>query len=218
MAEKQSAVETAQPGQSEQARQRNQEKQDIQNRPERQAPQQRGMSQPGQGRERRIAGRDQAFLLNPFSLLQRLADGVTDVFEDFSLARNEQSPRAMSLASATGLWAPDIDVTQRDNELVIRADLPGLKADDVVVEVGDDAVTISGERQQQHEEERGGVYHVERIYGRFLRTIPLPPGAMADQAEATFSNGVLEITVPSPPEQVSRGRRLEIAQGNESKK
>ena len=104
------------------------------------------------------------------------------------------------------------------NELVIRADLPGLKADDVIVEVGDDAITISGEREQQHEDERGSVYRVERIYGRFLRTIPLPPGAMADQAKATFSNGVLEITVPSPPEQVSRGRRLEIAPGNESKK
>jgi HSP20 family protein len=218
MAEKQSAVETTQPSQSQQAGQGNQEERENQRRPERQTPQQRGMSQQGKGREGRIVRGDQAFLLSPFSLLQRLADGVTGVFEDVSLARNEQSSPAMSLASATGLWAPDIDVIQRGNELVIRADLPGLTADDVVVEVGDDAITISGERERQHEEERGGVYRVERIYGRFLRTIPLPPGAMADQATATFSNGVLEITVPSPPEQVSRGRRLEIAQGNESRK
>ena len=89
----------------------------------------------------------------------------------------------------------------------------GLKPEDVVVEVSDDAITISGERQHEREEERGGLYRVERTYGSFYRVVPLPDGALGDQAKANFNNGVLEITVPSPPEQVSRGRRLEITHG-----
>jgi HSP20 family protein len=84
--------------------------------------------------------------------------------------------------------------------------------------VTDDSITISGERRQEQEGERGGVYRSERSYGSFCRTIPLPEGAMTDQAKATFTDGVLEITMPAPPEQVTRGRRLEIKEGSEAKK
>jgi HSP20 family protein len=114
-------------------------------------------------------------------------------------------------------WAPDIDVFQRGNELVIRADLPGLKKDDVKVDVTEESVTIQGERKREHEEEREGRYRVERSYGSFSRLIPLPEGAITDQAKASFDNGVLEITMPAPPEQVRRGRRLEIAEATTKK-
>ena len=86
------------------------------------------------------------------------------------------------------------------------------------VEVTEDAVTIQGERRREHEEERGGVYRSERSYGSFYRAIPLPEGAMTDQAKATFKDGVLEIRMPAPPEQVTRGRRLEISEGEGSAK
>ena len=85
-----------------------------------------------------------------------------------------------------------------------------MKKEDVAIDVTDDQITISGERRQEQENERGGVYRSERSYGSFSRTIPLPEGAMTDQAKATFKNGMLEIRIPSPPEQVTRGRRLEI--------
>jgi HSP20 family protein len=111
------------------------------------------------------------------------------------------------------LWAPQIDVFQRNNELVVKADLPGLKKDEVKIDVTDDAITIQGERRSEHEEEREGVYRSERSYGSFCRVVPLPEGAITDQAKATFNNGVLEITMPAPPEQVTRGRRLEISEG-----
>jgi HSP20 family protein len=101
-------------------------------------------------------------------------------------------------------------VSQRGNELVIRADLPGLNADDVIVDVADDAVTIRGERREEHEEEHDGFFRSERAYGSFYRVIPLPEGAIAETAKATFNNGVLEIVVQAPPRDVSRGRRLEI--------
>ena len=86
-----------------------------------------------------------------------------------------------------------------------------MNPDDVNVEIGDNAITISGERKQEHVEENGSVYRFERTYGAFYREIPLPEGAIANQAKAAFKDGVLEIKVPAPPEQVSRGRRLEIS-------
>ncbi len=107
---------------------------------------------------------------------------------------------------------------QRNNELVIRADLPGLSKDDVKVDVTEDAVTIQGERKREHEEEKGGVYRSERSYGSFSRVIALPEGAMTDQAKASFKDGVLEITMPAPPEAVTRGRKLEITEPATSKK
>jgi len=110
-------------------------------------------------------------------------------------------------------WAPRIDITQRNNEMVIRADLPGMNKDDVKVDVTDEAITIQGERHRERDDEHGGIYRTERSYGSFYRSIPLPEGAMVDQAKASFRNGVLEITMPAPPEQVNRGRRLEISEG-----
>jgi HSP20 family protein len=113
---------------------------------------------------------------------------------------------------------PDIGVKQEGHDLVVRADLPGLKKDDVSIDITDHDLTISGERRQEQESERGGVYRSERTYGSFCRAIPLPEGAIADQAKATFNNGVLEIRMPAPPEQVTRGRRLEIRESSEAKK
>jgi len=101
---------------------------------------------------------------------------------------------------------------------VVRADLPGLKKDDVKVDITDQGITIHGEGRQEQQSEQGGIYRTERSYGSFYRQIPLPEGAMTDQAKAAFKNGVLEITVPSPPDQVTRGRRLEISEGPDSRK
>jgi len=100
---------------------------------------------------------------------------------------------------------------------VIKADLPGLSKEDVSVELSEDAVTIHGERKTEHKDEREGYYQSERSYGSFSRVISLPPGAMADQAKATFRDGVLEVTMPSPPA-ATRGRRLEITDGGASEK
>jgi HSP20 family protein len=100
---------------------------------------------------------------------------------------------------------------QKNNELTIKADLPGLKREEVSVDITDDAVCIQVERKGEREEEREGLYRSERSYGSFCRVIPLPDGAITDQAKANFRDGVLEITMPAPP--ASKGRRLEIAEG-----
>lgn len=108
------------------------------------------------------------------------------------------------------MWSPQVETFQRGDQLVIRADLPGLAKEDVQVEVTDEAVILQGERRSEVEEDREGFYRSERSYGSFYRTIPLPDGAIGDNAQATFKDGVLEITMPAPPREAARGRRIEI--------
>jgi HSP20 family protein len=114
-------------------------------------------------------------------------------------------------SSVTGDWTPAIETFQRGNDIVIRADVPGMNRQDLNVEVGDDSVTIRGERRQDKNDERDGTFRSERSYGSFTRVIPLPPGAVTESAKATFTNGVLEIVMPAPSAEARRGRRLDIS-------
>jgi HSP20 family protein len=175
-------------------------------------------SQPGPSREEDRERQLQRSFLSPFGLLQRFfIDDIAELFDGRGIGGGSRTqPRDAGMARPA--WGPKIDVVQRGNELIVRADLPGTTPDDVVVEISEDMITISGERHQEHEEDRGSVHTVERTYGAFFREIPLPEGAIVDQAKATFKDGVLEITVPAPPEQVSRGRRIEISRGDDASK
>ena len=152
-------------------------------------------------------------------LFEHFADEIDRIFDDFGLGRT-RTPRwgLTSPGLETELWNPSIEIFQRHSDLVVRADLPGLNKEDVKIDVTDEALTIQGERRREQEEERGGVYRSERSYGSFKRVIALPEGAITDQAKATFRDGVLEITMPAPPEHVTRGRRLEITEGAPIKK
>jgi HSP20 family molecular chaperone IbpA len=110
------------------------------------------------------------------------------------------------------MWSPHIDVCERNGKLLIQADLPGIKRDDINVRIEQDAVVIQGHRNQQQMSNQSGYYRSERSYGSFYRTIPLPEGTNAESATASFRDGVLEIEVDMPREQ-QRGRTLEIHEG-----
>jgi HSP20 family protein len=108
------------------------------------------------------------------------------------------------------LWSPQVEVFERGNNLVIRADLPGLSRDDVDVEIDDDTLIIRGERHSDIEDEQEGFYRSERSYGSFYRAIPLPDNIDVSACNATFKEGVLEITLQKPPQQQSRARRIDV--------
>ena len=99
------------------------------------------------------------------------------------------------------------------NQLVICTDLPGMKQEDIQIEVGDDLLTIQGERRNEFEDTQEGYYRSERSYGSFSRAIPLPEGVDAEQAKASFENGVLKINFPLPRQQQQRKRRIEVTAG-----
>lgn len=141
------------------------------------------------------------FTMNPFSMMRRLSEEMDRAFgSSFGLARGTEPEH---------IWAPAIEVRERDNKLVVCADLPGMNKDDVKVEVNEEGLVIEGERKREEEESRGGMHRTERSYGRFYRLIPLPEGAQADQANAQFKDGVLEVTVPIP-ESKNKPREIPI--------
>jgi HSP20 family protein len=203
---------------TEQERQHAQHREQSQQNQENPSQQNRHSQQNQERQPRGLARRDleplvASLALSPFTMLRQFFMGdVDELLSPGRTARNG-APTRDGAASMTA-WVPKIDVFQQGNELVVRADLPGLDPEDVTVDISDDAVTIAGERRQEREEEHGGVYRIERSYGAFHRVVPLPDGAITDRANATFRDGVLEIRMPAPPEQVSRGRRLEVSRGD----
>jgi HSP20 family protein len=111
--------------------------------------------------------------------------------------------------AATRNWVPAMDLAETEDQLVLRADLPGLGRDDIDIEVKDNVLTISGERKAEHERKGEGFHRVERSFGRFSRSLGLPRGIDAKSVTASFENGVLEVRMPKPEER--KATRVEIA-------
>lgn len=131
------------------------------------------------------------------------------MFEDVEHGIGLRTPRWMERLSE-GLWAPQIDAFEKNGQFVVRADLPGLKPEDMKVEVTQSGLTLQGERKLEKEEKREGYYRAERNEGTFCRLIRLPEGALIDKANAVFKDGVLEVTVPMPRHEEPKPRRLEV--------
>ena len=151
-----------------------------------------------------------SWLAAPSDLMHRFRTEMDRLFEDFgfgNLTRSWPSRESFGL----GAWSPQVEIFEREGQLVIRADLPGLKKDELKVDLADDGLTIEGERKQEHEENREGFYRSERSYGHFYRRVPLPEGVNADSAKASFRDGVLEVTMQAPKGAARKGRRIEIA-------
>lgn len=166
----------------------------------------------------------QSYAGGPYEFMRRMNDEMDRmfdrVFEDFGLSRRAMTPRGLfgDLSAGEAIWSPRIEAFQKEDKFIVRAELPGLKKDDVEVNVTEDAIVIQGQRKHEQEQQREGFYHSERSYGSFHRAIPLPEGVIADSAQASFKDGVLEVTLQAPPSEVSRGRRLEIKEGSEHAK
>jgi HSP20 family protein len=118
---------------------------------------------------------------------------------------------------AEAAWNPGIDVFERDNRLVTKIDLPGLKKEDIKVEVTDGHLAISGERKREEEEKGEQFYRCEREYGSFYRAVPLPEGVKLEDVKATFGDGVLEVSVPLPAKAEATVRKVAIEEPAKAK-
>ncbi len=110
-------------------------------------------------------------------------------------------------AAGTTAW-PALDVMERDDAIVIKAEAPGMKPEDINVSVHGNALTISGEKKEEHEDKREGYYHTERRYGTFRRTVTLPSEVDVDKIEAAHRDGVLTITLPKSEQ--AKPRQIEV--------
>ncbi len=120
-------------------------------------------------------------------------------FSDFAELRHrlDQAFRDLSEGAQRGGWSPSVDVVKKDDHLVLRADLPGIKPEEVKIEVEDDVLTVSGEHREEKEEKKEHYMRRERRYGSFSRSMVLPQGVKADDIEAKCEDGVLEVTIPT---------------------
>ncbi len=109
-------------------------------------------------------------------------------------------------------WVPAMDLVETEDHFVLRADLPGMGQDDVKIELEDNVLTVSGERQAEHESNQEGYYRVERSFGSFQRSLTLPKGVDADAVAAHFDRGVLEIRIPKP--EAVKPKRISIGVGD----
>jgi HSP20 family protein len=105
-------------------------------------------------------------------------------------------------------WLPAVDVWETENELVLSFDLPGIAEDKIAVELDDNVLTVSGERDRTSEHSSERFYRFERRFGTFSRSVTLPAGVSESDIKADYTNGVLEVRVPKPEEQ--KPRRIQI--------
>jgi HSP20 family protein len=157
-------------------------------------------------------------LRDPFTFLRQMASELDRPFEG-SEWPSFRWPAVRTRAGGAGAtWLPEIDVFEKDNRLVTRIDLPGMKKDDVKVEVTDGHLAISGERKSEAEEKKDDFYRCERQYGSFYRAVPLPEGLKLEDVKATFSDGVLEVSVPLPAKPETKMRKVEIQEAPKAAK
>ncbi len=138
--------------------------------------------------------RGSLFGMNPFAMMRQFTDDMDRFFTDKGFPRFE----------GREAWKPAIDIKEEAGKLTIKADLPGVKKEDMKVNISDDILTLEGEKKEEKEEKKEGYYHSERAYGKFARSIRLPEGAKLDAVNAQFNNGVLEITVPTAEKKPAR--------------
>jgi HSP20 family protein len=175
----------------------------------------RSGSETGRGGGEMVGPRREGLGSGPFALMRSFSEEMDRMFSGF-LGSRLGSWGGDRLASRLGggTWWPEMEVLQRSDKLVVRADMPGMSMEDVTVEVRDGALVISGERRDETEETDDTFFRRERAYGSFLRTIPLPEGAKVDTAEAKFENGVLEIEMELPDRKERAGRRIQVREAS----
>ena len=140
-------------------------------------------------------------------------------FEEFERRFEDFLRRPFSLMEApwwtrwpgfTGEVSPAMDIFEEGGDIVMKAEIPGMKKEEIHVDIDERTVTVSGEKKKEEKVERKDYVRLERTYGSFARTFALPAEVQTDKARATFKNGVLEIRVPKTAEAASRTRKVAI--------
>jgi len=139
---------------------------------------------------------------DPIRELDSLQSDMNRLFDRFFEGRTANGNRR---------WIPAMDLLETEDHLVLRGDLPGLTEDDIDIEIKDNVLTVSGERNAEGEERSEGYYRVERAFGSFSRSLTLPQGVDVGQVEANFDKGVLEVRIPKPAD--AKPTRVQIGKG-----
>ena len=139
---------------------------------------------------------------HPFALFRKEFD---DLFDNFFRSFDMQT-----FEGRIGAFSPKVDVTENEKEFRISAELPGMDDKDIDVSLQNDMLTIRGEKKEEKEDKGKDYYRMERSYGSFSRTIPLPVEVETDKVDAKFKKGVLTITLPKTEKAVSETKKISV--------
>ena len=109
-----------------------------------------------------------------------------------------------------GAWAPMLDVTETKDAMIVTAELPGVDAKEIGIELTGDLLTLKGEKEKRTEEKEERYHRVERTYGAFLRSVRLPMAVDGSKITATFKNGVLKVVLPKTAEAQKPAKKIEV--------
>ena len=141
---------------------------------------------------------------DPFREMRSLQDEVNRLFSSsFNRAGDNEMMR--------GSWSPSVDIYENKDQIVLEAELPGMKPEDVTISIENNVLTIHGERKFEKKDEKDNFHRVERSYGSFTRSFTLPPTVSSEAADAVFENGLLRLTLAKREE--AKPRRIEIKTG-----
>jgi len=140
--------------------------------------------------------RPDAWAVSPFRQMTTLRDGIDQLFD-----RVFQSPLELTRQTQfMGGWTPAVDLYEDKDNLIVKAELPGMKKEDIDISLHDGMLTVSGERKAEQKTEAAGAYRSERFEGRFQRTFSLPTLVKSDAVTAAYKDGVLTVTLPKAEE------------------
>src|SRR3954469_2707163 len=129
--------------------------------------------------------------------------------EPFSTEFNRLFNSLWDQPLASERWVPSMDLVETEDHYLLKADLPGMKQDDVAIEFNDGTLTVSGERKAEYERKEKGFFRLERSFGKFSRSLTLPDGIDPDRIDASFTDGVPDTRTPKPEE--PKPRRIEVS-------
>jgi HSP20 family protein len=141
---------------------------------------------------------------DPFREMRSLQDEVNRVF-------NSSFNRSGDNELMRGAWSPSVDIYENKDQIVLEAELPGMKPEDVNISIENNVLTIHGERKFEKKDDKDNFHRVERSYGSFTRSFTLPPTVTSDAADAVFENGVLRLTLAKREE--AKPRQIQIKSG-----
>jgi HSP20 family protein len=141
---------------------------------------------------------------DPFRDLRGLQDEMNRLFSSTFSGGEDQMMR--------GAWNPQVDIFENKDQIVLEAELPGLKPEDVEISIENNVLTLHGERKFEKKDQQDNFHRVERSYGSFTRSFTLPPTVSSENATAEFENGILRLTLLKREE--AKPRRIEIKAGS----
>jgi HSP20 family protein len=140
---------------------------------------------------------------DPWTTLPTLQGRINRIFEE-AFPRTSSKEGEFALAD----WRPAVDTYEEDNNIVIKAELPGIKKENVAIDIKDNVLTLKGERSEETEVKEENYYRKERSYGKFHRAFTLPDAVDPNKIEASYKDGVLKITIPKA--EATASKKIEI--------